>query len=154
MKKALRNTGLGLAVALLAAQFFQPARNLGEPEGPQSIVVQHKVPAEVQQILRRSCYDCHSNRTVYPWYASVQPVAWWLNEHIVDGKRELNFSDFAGYDTKRAVRRLQSTADEVRERHMPLPSYLLAHREARLSDADVTRLTTWAEDLADELESR
>ncbi len=154
MKKALRYSGIALGIAFFAVQFFQPPRNLGEPEGPRSIVAQHKVPADVQQILRRSCYDCHSNRTAYPWYASVQPVGWWLYDHVKEGKRELNFSEFAGYDTKRAVRRLQSTADEVRERHMPLSSYLLVHRDAKLSVAEVTRLTTWAEDLADELESR
>jgi hypothetical protein len=154
MKKALRYTALGLLVAAGAAQFFQPARNLGEAEGPQSLVRTQKVPADIQKILQRSCYDCHSNHTNYPWYASVQPVGWWLRQHVNEGKEELNFSEFAAYDTKRAVRRLQSAADEVRERHMPLSSYLLVHREARLSDAEVTRLQVWAEDLADELESR
>ena len=110
--------------------------------------------AEVQAILRRACYDCHSNHTNYPWYAAVQPVGWWLNDHVAEGKGELNFSEFATYSTKRAVRKLRSTADEVRERHMPLKSYLLMHGEAKLTDADVTLLATWAEDLADEIESR
>lgn len=151
MKKALRFSALGLLVLLVGLQFFRSPRNVGVTEGPQSIVARHKVPADVQQILRRACYDCHSNNTVYPWYASVQPVAWWLNQHVTEGKAELNFSEFAAYDTKRAVRRLQSTADEVTERHMPLKSYLLMHREAKLTDAEVALLSRWAEDLADEL---
>lgn len=153
MKKALRYTGLGLLVLLAAAQLYRSPRNGGEAEGPQSIVALHPVPADVQKILRRSCYDCHSNRTAYPWYGSVQPVAWWLNEHVSEGKAELNFSAFGDYDAKRAVRKLQATADEVLDRHMPLRSYLWMHREAKLTDAEVTRLTQWAEDLADEIES-
>ncbi len=154
MKKILRVTGSGLLLALVALQFFRSPRNTGVPEGPESIVAREKVPAEVRQILARACYDCHSNHTKYPWYAAVQPVAWWLNDHVREGKSELNFSEFAAYDAKRAVRKLQSVADEVHERHMPLKSYLLAHPEARLTDADVARVTAWAEDLADEIESR
>lgn len=153
MKKALRIAALGLLVLLVAIQFYRSPRNAGVAEGPQSIVVQHQVPADVREILRRACYDCHSNQTTYPWYAAVQPVAWWLNDHVSEGKAELNFSEFAAYDRKRAVRRLQSVADEVIDRHMPLKSYLLMHREAKLSDADVGLLSQWAEDLAEELES-
>jgi hypothetical protein len=153
MKKALRFTGLGLLVVLIAIQFYRSPRNAGVAEGPQSIVAQHQVPADIQKILRRACYDCHSNSTKYPWYAAVQPVAWWLNDHVTEGKLELNFSEFAAYDSKRAVRRLQAVADEVLERHMPLKSYLLMHREAKLTDAEVARVAEWAEDLADEIES-
>ncbi len=154
MKKILRVTGSGLLLALVALQFFRSPRNTGVTEGPESIVAREKIPAEVRQILARACYDCHSNHTKYPWYAAVQPVAWWLNDHVREGKAELNFSEFAAYDAKRAVRKLQSVADEVHERHMPLKTYLLAHPEARLTDADVARVTAWAEDLADEIESR
>jgi hypothetical protein len=152
-KKALRFTALGLLLLLIGAQFYRSPRNVGVAEGPQSIVAQHQVPAAVQKILRRSCYDCHSNNTAYPWYGSVQPVAWWLNQHVSEGKAELNFSAFADYDTKRAVRKLQAVADEVLDRHMPLKSYLWMHREAKLTDADVALLTQWAEDLAGEIES-
>lgn len=154
VKKALRFTGLGLLLILVALQFHRSPRNTGATEGPQSIVAREKVPADVRHILARACYDCHSNNTKYPWYAAVQPVAWWLNDHVSEGKSELNFSEFAAYDAKRAVRKLQSVADEVHERHMPLKSYLLAHPEAKLTDADVILVTTWAEDLADEIESR
>ncbi len=154
MKKALRLTLLGLAGGLLGMQFVRSPRNEGDPEGPSSIVAQQAVPVPVKQILQRACYDCHSNRTVYPWYASVQPVGWWLNQHVTEAKAELNFSEFAAYDTKRAVRKLQATADEVHDRGMPLKSYLLIHRDARLTDAEVTLVTQWAEDLADRLEEK
>lgn len=154
MKKILRLTGGGLLLILVALQFFRPARNTGISEGPQSIVAREPVPAGVRQILARACYDCHSNNTKYPWYAAVQPLAWWLNDHVTEGKAELNFSEFAAYDAKRAVRKLQAVADEVHERHMPLKSYLLVHPEAKLTEADVALVTTWAEDLADEIGAR
>jgi hypothetical protein len=151
MKKASRLTALGLAGALLGMQLVRSPRNEGAAEGPSSIVAQQAVPAPVKQILQRACYDCHSNRTVYPWYESVQPVAWWLNKHVTEGKGELNFSEFAGYGTKRAVRKLQAIADEVHDREMPLTSYLLMHRDARLTDAERALVSKWAEDLADGL---
>jgi uncharacterized membrane protein len=151
MKKVVRPIVLGLAVGLIGLQFYRSPRNEGVAEGPSSIVAQHAVPAPVKEILQRACYDCHSNHTVYPWYASVQPVAWWLNQHVEEGKAELNLSDFTRYDGKRAVRKLQAVADEVREHSMPLKSYLWVHREARLTDAERTLVTNWAEDLADEL---
>ena len=154
MKRTVQLFGVGLLVVLIALQFVPLPRNAGPAEGPSSLVAAQPVPAEVQAILRRACYDCHSNHTNYPWYAAVQPVGWWLNDHVAEGKGELNFSEFATYSTKRVVRKLRSTADEVRERHMPLKSYLLMHGEAKLTDADVTLLATWAEDLADEIESR
>jgi hypothetical protein len=154
MKNVLRVVGIGLALVFVVAQFFRSPRNTGVAEGPDSLVAREKVPAEVRAILRRSCYDCHSDNTVYPWYASVQPVAWWLHSHVSEGRAELNLSQFSAYDTKRAVRKLQAVADEVHERHMPRKSYLLLHRDAKPSDADVALVTNWAEELAEEIESR
>lgn len=154
MKKALRFTAFGLLLLLVAGQFVRTPRNTGAADGAQSIFARHDVPSGVQKILQRSCYDCHSNSTRYPWYAAVQPVAWWLGKHVREGKAELNFSEFAAYDTKRVVRKLEAVADEVHERHMPLKSYLRMHGEAKLTEADVALVTAWAEDLADEIESR
>lgn len=153
MKRYLRYAGLGLLTGLLIWQFFPPERNAGVAEGPQSIVTRQKPPPPVKAILQRACYDCHSNQTRYPWYASIQPVEWWLNRHISEGKGELNFSEFSSYSDKRAVRKLSAVADEVRDRKMPLKSYRLLHREAELSDADVALLAGWADDLADEIEA-
>lgn len=154
MKKALRIAGLVFGLAFIAAQFFRPIPNNGVAEGPQSLVAKEKVPPAVRAVLQRACYDCHSNQTKYPWYASVQPLAWWLDQHVVHGKTELNLSEWGAYDTKRAVRKLQAISDEVIDKHMPLPSYLWAHPEAKLTEADVTLLADWAEELGDELGSR
>lgn len=135
---------LGLGVVVVALQFYRPTRNEGVVAGPNHLSTKAPVPAEVEAVLQRACYDCHSNSTRYPWYANVQPLGWWLEQHVRDGKRHLNFSEFATYSAKRATRKLEETAEEVRERHMPLDSYTWVHRDAKLSDAEIKLLGDWA----------
>lgn len=154
MKKALRIAGWGFGLAFVAAQFVRPSPNNGVPEGPQSLVVKEQVPPAVRATLQRACYDCHSNQTKYPWYAWVQPVAWWLNRHVVEGKADLNFSEFGAYEAKRAARKLQAISDAVQDKNMPLPSYLWVHSEAKLTAADIALLADWAEELGDEIGDR
>ena len=91
------------------------------------------VPDSVTQILKTSCYDCHSNNTVYPWYSKIQPVAWWLNDHIEEGKREINFSEFATYRIGRQYKKMDEIIKQVKEDEMPLSSYTLIHKNAILT---------------------
>lgn len=142
--KTAAKIALGLAAVLVVAQAIRPARNLGTVDGPHHLSKLAPVPTEVDAVLQRACYDCHSNATTYPWYANVQPVGWWLEQHVRDGKRHLNFSEFTTYSLKRATKKLEETADEVREHAMPLPSYTWMHREAKLSDAEIKLLADWA----------
>ncbi len=155
MRKILKITGLVLLVAFAGIQFVRPARNLGEPEGPDSIVRHHAVPDKVRAVLARSCYDCHSDRTHYPWYAEVQPVRWWLDSHIEDGRRHLNLSAFARYDAERAAHKLDEIVDTVAvARSMPLESYTWVHRDAILTQEEINLIADWAEALRDEIEAR
>ena len=142
---------LVLIVLLLAAQFYRPARNLTVATGPNDITVKHAVPAKVQDALQRACYDCHSNHTRYPWYAEVQPIRWWLDSHIADGKRHLNFSEYGSYPTKRATKKAEEIADEVEHHEMPLKSYTWMHPEARLTTDEIKLITDWAEKLRDQI---
>jgi len=142
---------LVLLVLFVAAQFVRPAKNLSTAESPNDLAVKHAVPAEVKNLLVRACYDCHSNRTHYPWYAEVQPVGWWLAQHVKDGKEHLNFSEFGTYSVKRSVSKLEQISDEVSQHAMPLPSYTWGHPEARLTSAEVKQLTDWADALRDEI---
>ena len=145
----LKKTAVVLLVLFIGLQFYRPAKNLSPAPGKADLAVAHSVPMEVQAILRQACYDCHSNHTVYPWYAEVQPVRWWLDSHIRDGKRHLNFSTFGAYDKKRAVKKLNELIEEVETGHMPPPSYTWMHRDARLTPAQVQLLVTWAEETVD-----
>jgi hypothetical protein len=88
---------LGLLFALLVVQLFRPNKNQSDVKQVNYIATVYQVPTETGVILQTSCYDCHSNNTNYPWYGNIQPVAWWLNNHIVEGKEELNFSEFGLY---------------------------------------------------------
>ena len=142
---------LGAFVLLIAAQFVRPEKNLSVGTSPNDLSVKHPPGAEVQNLLQRACYDCHSNRTFYPWYAEVQPLGWWLAYHVNDGKRHLNFSEFGTYTVKRSVSKLEQISDEVSQHAMPLPSYTWAHPEARLTPAEIKQLTDWADGLRDEI---
>ncbi len=147
----IRKILFGLVILLAVVQFIRPEKNLGAAAGPNELGVKHPVPAEVQKLLQRACYDCHSNCTQYPWYAEIQPLGWWLAYHVNDGKRHLNFSEFGTYTMKRSVSKLEQISDEVSQQAMPLPSYKWGHPEARLTPAEIKQLTDWADNLHDEI---
>jgi len=151
MRVAKKKIFLGLGLGFLALQFIRPAKN-DSPAGPDDLAAKYPPPPAVKQILETACYDCHSNRTRYPWYAQIQPVGWWLRSHINDGKEQLNFSEFGAYTEHRRAKKLLSVSDEVNDRSMPLPSYTWIHRDAKLTDAQIKTLADWAEALAEKIE--
>jgi hypothetical protein len=136
---------LGLALLFLALQFVRPAKNLSPAPGPNDITAKVAVPADVQRVFAKACYDCHSDHTRYPWYAEVQPVAWWLSSHIHDGKQHLNFSEFGAYNPKTADRKLKQIGREVNDGSMPLKSYTWIHRDAILTAAEIKLISDWAD---------
>jgi hypothetical protein len=103
-----------------------------------------QVPERVDGILKKACYDCHSNNTNYPWYANIMPVGWILDNHVQGGKKELNFDEFATYKPKRQWKKLDEVADEVSEGAMPISNYTKLHKEARLTADEKTALIAWA----------
>jgi hypothetical protein len=133
-----------LAAILIVIQFVQPARNLGEAMGENDIAHTVNVPADVQQILSNSCYDCHSNATYYPWYARIQPLGFWLKDHVDEGKKELNFSEFKTYTEKRKTKKFKEIIGELEEDEMPLPSYTWVHKNAILTPGQKAILLAWA----------
>ena len=148
----LKRILLGLAAVLVAIQFIRPHQNIA-PGGrtADDFIARFNPPPAVRTVLETACYDCHSNTTRYPWYAQVQPVGWWLAQHIADGKEALNFSEFGAYSAKRQARKLNLISDQVTDRAMPLPSYTWIHRDARLTDAQVAAVTDWIDALYDKL---
>jgi len=136
-------------VFLLFQLYPKPQKNSSATAGVKDIAAVHQVPAEVLQVLKTSCYDCHSNNTYYPWYSSVQPVALWLGNHIDEGKAELNFSEFGNYSIRRQYRKLEEINKEVKENEMPLSSYTIIHRDAKLDETKKLLLATWVSALRD-----
>lgn len=140
-----------LLVVFIVIQFFRPAKNRTEAASPASIARLYPVPDSVARLLQVACNDCHSNNTRYPWYAEVQPVAWWLANHVEEGKRELNFDAFGTYSLRRQYHKLEETIEMVKDGAMPLESYTWLHRNARLSDADKRTLSAWADGIMQQM---
>jgi hypothetical protein len=138
---------IALLVVLILIQFIRPAKNAVIDVTPQDITRLYSVPDSVHRILQRSCNDCHSNNTIYPWYNNFQPVSWWLASHITKGKKHLNFSEFGTYTPKKQIKKLAKIAKSVTEGWMPLDSYLWIHKNAALTDNEKQIIANWATDL-------
>lgn len=144
MKKYLKPALYTLLALFLLAQFIRPAKNLSNDQS-KHLSTRYPIPAEVEAILKVACYDCHSNYTIYPWYAEIQPVAAWLANHVNEGKRELNFSDLTTRRIAVQNHKLEEVIEMVREGEMPLGSYTWVHRDAILTREQKDLLIRWAE---------
>ncbi len=148
MGKRLKVVGLGLLAVLVLLQFFQPERN-DSPIDPELDMLEVLVPSEaVATLIRAACYDCHSNQTVYPWYNRISPVSLYLHKHIKKGKEDLNFSDYALLDKADKIGAFADFCDVVDAGTMPLQSYMLIHKNARLTQEEREILCIWSEEEA------
>ena len=144
---------MALLIIFIAIQFIRPAKNRSEGISANDISTKYPVPDSVQAILKVACYDCHSNNTRYPWYEEIQPVAWWLNNHIKDGKRGLNFSEFTSYRIKKQFHRLDDINKQVKKNEMPLSSYTLIHTDAKLTEGQKLAIAAWATSIRDSIKA-
>jgi hypothetical protein len=144
MRKVLKILALGLTVAFVIIQFFRIDKSVPPIVQGETLEAAVNVPPDIEMVLGRSCSDCHSYSTIYPWYAQVQPVAWFLKNHIDDGRREVNFSIFNTYSPKRKIKKLEEICEQVESGEMPLPSYLWIHWDAALREGDARALCDWA----------
>ncbi|MGH7456687.1 MAG: heme-binding domain-containing protein [bacterium] len=145
MKKILKLTALALAVLFVAIQFAGPEKTNPPVDAAKTIQANTQITPEVAAIIQRACGDCHSHQTQWPLYSYVEPVSWFLVDHVNDGRKHLNFSEWASYEPKRMRKKLQEMFEEVEKGAMPLKSYLLLHPDARLSQDDIQQLGAWAE---------
>jgi len=131
-------------IALVVIQFIPVEKNEGGYESLDTFIAETKPSEEAQAILMSSCYDCHSNQTDYPWYSKIAPVNFWLADHIKDGKRHLNFSDWSNYNDKRKDHKLEEAIEAFEEGWMPLESYTFIHKDADLTEEQREFMATWA----------
>ena len=141
---------IGLAVVLVVIQFIHPQENISNTVSANKIAT----TTEVENILKTSCNDCHSNNTIYPWYNNIQPVAWWMNHHIEEAKEKLNFDEFAAYSLRRQYHKLEEVEEMINENEMPLSSYTFIHRNAILSAQQKQVLVDWTKNLRGEMEAK
>ncbi len=128
----------------LVAQLIRPDLSNPPVDQAQTLAAIDRPPGDVDLILTRSCNDCHSNNTQYPWYSKITPSNWFLANHITDGRRHLNFSEWGTYSAKKRAKKYEEICEMVTSREMPLPSYLWLHGEAALSDQEIKTLCDWA----------
>lgn len=142
---------LAIFIGFIAIQFVQPARNTNGQVLATDITKVISVPDSVQMVLKRACYDCHSNNTNYPFYAYIQPIGWFLNKHIQDGKKQLNFSDFRAMPKRRQASKLKSIASQIKDEAMPLTAYTMLHKNAILNKIEKNLIIHWANTVKDSL---
>jgi len=138
-----RKVVLTLAVLFVLAQVIRPARTNPPVDASRTIQTHTQMTPEVNAILNRSCRDCHSNETVWPWYSNVAPVSWLLVSHVNEGRHHLSLSEWGSNTQSAADKKLREMCDQVRKGEMPMSSYVLGHRDAALSDADKDALCAW-----------
>jgi hypothetical protein len=154
MKKFFKRFFLILLLAFVVLQFFRSKKNTSEKPSENDITKTYAVPTNVMASLKTSCYDCHSNNTKYPWYNNIQPVAWWLADHIEEGKKEINFNEFAAYSPRRQYRKFKEINDQLEEDEMPLKSYTIIHGDAKLSKEQKVEIYNWTNAMMDSMKVR
>ncbi|WP_092205767.1 heme-binding domain-containing protein [Bizionia echini] len=140
-----------LLVAFVGIQFIPTTRNQSDTVPLTDFMLVNNVPKTIQKKLQVSCYDCHSNNTQYPWYNKIQPVAWFLEDHIKEGKAELNFSEWDSLSSRRKSSKLRSIIKQIESGEMPLYSYTLIHRDATFSELEAKEMINWITQLKDSL---
>jgi DNA replicative helicase MCM subunit Mcm2 (Cdc46/Mcm family) len=143
-----------VAVLLVIIQFIHPERNKASEPQANALTTLIKVPDNIKNIFAKACNDCHSNNTRYPWYSRIQPVDWWMNNHVREGKRELNFDEYASKSLRYQYHKMEEIVDEVKEGEMPLDSYTWMHRDARLTETEKKEVIDWAKNVRENMESK
>ncbi len=132
-----------LIAAIALIQLKQIDRTNPESNPDLDYLVLTNAPNEIDNIIKTSCYDCHSNQVKYPWYSYVAPISWIIDSHIQDGRKHLNFSEWGNYADTKQNHKLEECVDELNAGKMPLNSYTIIHSNANLSEADKTALIAW-----------
>ena len=145
MKKVV----LVIVVIIGLMQFIRPQKN-DSADFTKDITTVVAVPENVQQILKTSCNDCHSNQTKYPWYSEIAPISWFLAQHVNEGKEHLNFSEWANYNNNQKSHIIKDIQEEMEKQGMPLKSYLIIHKDAVLTQEQYKTLLDWSKTLDSE----
>lgn len=142
---------ISLLVLFVLIQVVRPAKTNPAVDESKVIAAHTQMTPEVAAILERSCNDCHSYKTQWPWYSNIAPVSWLLVSDVNDGRKNMLLSDWGSYDARKASRKLDEMCEQVEKGEMPLAPYLFLHPAAKLSDADKQTLCNWTKQESDRL---
>ena len=143
--KLLKWVVIVIACLFVVVQFKRPARTNPPVDPSQTIEALTQMTPAVSAILDRSCRDCHSNRTVWPLYTNVSPVSWFIADHVNEGRRNLNLSEWGKYDKDRQAKKLQQMCDLAQDGVMPLSVYTPLHAGSKPTADDIKVLCAWTE---------
>lgn len=143
MKVKLKKIIYLLLIIFLLIQLIPREYNINKGDDSLDFFKIYSAPKQVESKIKKACYDCHSNNTNYPWYNKIQPIALLLQDHINEGKSELNFSEFKNYSKRKAKSKLKSIKNEIKDDKMPLKSYLFIHKEAKISKKEKESIIEW-----------
>jgi len=142
---------VALAIVLIGIQFIPTSKNQTKKNPKTDFLVDFKASEEVTAIFKTSCYDCHSNNTYYPWYSKIQPMRFMMDNHVKNGKKDLNFNEFNKYSKRRQKSKLKSIISQLKDNEMPLKSYTIVHKEAKLSASEKVLIIDWIQKIKDSL---
>ncbi len=145
MKKNLKWVCIGLLAIIIVIQYFRPEKNMAALDPAGDLLEVASPPEHVAELIKNSCYDCHSNQTAYPWYSHVAPVSWYLQKHIRKGKKDLNASEYGSMGKADKIKVLNDICEVVEAGTMPLLSFTLIHKSARLSEEEKEAICSWSE---------
>ena len=149
MRKIGRISLFILLGSFIFIQFLRVNPNVSEEISPYDFLeVNKSLPYALKATLKVSCYDCHSNHTNYPWYAHIAPFSWIIDQHIRNGKQELNFSEYDSLGKRKKIAILDEICEVISDSTMPPANYLMLHREAALDFDDITAFCDWADGAA------
>ena len=140
-----------IVIVCIVIQFIQPGRNKSGQVLSTDITKILGLPENVKAVFKKSCYDCHSNNTDYPFYVNVQPMGWLMANHIKNGKEDLNFNEFGTYSKRKQFNKLRAIATSIKDGSMPLISYTIMHKDARLSQENKETIINWISRTKDSL---
>ncbi|MCO6496822.1 MAG: heme-binding domain-containing protein [Chitinophagaceae bacterium] len=154
MKKIFKIILTILVIAFIAIQFIRPDKIIDSHPAEVAINNTFEVPESVMTTFKNSCYDCHSDEINYPWYWNVQPARWILNDHILEGRRELNFSAIGGYPIYRQYKKLHEIKEEIEEGKMPMKGYTVIHSGTSLTESQKNEIYAWTEQARAAMEAK
>jgi len=141
--KFLRILFILLIAAFVVMQFFGIDRTNPEFDPENDFLSMEKPPAELEKLVKASCYDCHSNQTKWPWYSYVAPVSWLIDEHVTDGRDNVNLSEWGEYELEDRAYIIEEMIEEIEDGEMPFPGYDKLHPDANLSEEQKQALFKW-----------
>jgi len=141
--KFLRILFILLVATFIVLQFFGIERGNPEFDQKADFISIEKPPAEVEKMIKAACYDCHSNETIWPWYSYIAPASWIIEEHVIDGRDNLNLNDWGDYELEDRAYIIEEMIEEIEDGEMPLPGYDILHPDAKLTDDQKEALYKW-----------